>query len=169
MNIEIEKFDNLSKDEQHELKRLLKKATYKSGVFKPKENQNYYFITGDGLVECQDWCDDCYDDTNYELGNCFETEEQAEFALEKQKIYTELKRYALEHNECAIDWSNRRQQKWALIYDYEHRCILIMYGTTWMKELYSVYFTSAEIARNAIAEIGEERIKKYLFEVEEND
>lgn len=167
MNIELVNIDNLTKAEQDAFKRILKKLTCKSGVFKPKENQNYYFVTGDGLVECQGWCGDCYDDTNYELGNCFETEEQAEFALEKQKIYTELKRYALEHNDEVLDWNNKEQEKWALTYDYEHRCILSMYGTTWMKELCSVYFTSAEIARNAIAEVGEEKIKKYLFEVEE--
>lgn len=164
MNIEIVNIDNLTKAEQDTFKRLLKKATYKSGVFKPKENQNYYFITGDGLVECQDWCDDCYDDTNYELGNCFETEEQAEFALEKQKIYTELKRYALEHNECAIDWNDIDKCKWCITKDCGK---LNVHCFCRIHFLNQIYFTSEEIAQNAIKEIGEYRIKKYLFEVEE--
>ena len=164
MNIEIEKFDNLSKDEQHELKRLLKKATYKSEVFKPKENQNYYFITGDGVVECQGWCGDCYDDANFEVGNCFETEEQAEFTLEKQKVYMQLKRYALGNNKTNINFNISNQAKY-YIEMFENDLIVF---TTYKIQYYNqIYFTSEEIALNAIAEIGEDRIKKYLFEVED--
>lgn len=162
MNIELVNIDNLTKAEQDAFKRILKKLTCKSGVFKPKENQNYYFVTGDGLVECQGWCGDCYDDTNYELGNCFETEEQAEFALEKQKIYTELKRYALEHNEEEIDWNDIDKCKWCITKDCGK---LNVYCFCRIHLLNQIYFTSEEIAQNAIKEIGEDRIKKYLFEV----
>lgn len=167
MNIELVNIDNLTKAEQDAFKRLLKKLTCKSGVFKPKENQNYYFVTGDGLVECQDWRDDCYDDTNYELGNCFETEEQAEFAYKKQEVYMWLKRYALEHNEKRIDFADNKQSKWCICLEIETDCCLSVVECFNWFDIKQVYFTSKEIAENAIAEIGEEKIKKYLFEVEE--
>ncbi len=168
MNIEITNIDNLTENEKNIFEMLIKKANnnYKPFI-KPKYNQTYYFISGDGEVRLSNWYNNNFDKTLFEIGNCFKTREEAEFALEKQIIYTELKRYALEHNDEVLDWNNKEQAKWALTYDYEHRCILSMYGTAWMKELCSVYFTSAEIARNAIAEVGEEKIKKYLFEVEE--
>ena len=169
MNIEITNIDNLTEDEKKTLKTLIEKgnSTPKEVIFKPDYEQEYYIITSEGAIfsvinECSR-----FDDLRFRLGNCFRTRKDAEFALEKQKVYTELKRYALEHNEYAIDWSNLEQKKWEIIYDYEFKSsIRIIFTTSWCK-MGAVYFTSAEIARNAIAEIGEEKIKKYLFEVEE--
>lgn len=164
MNIEIANLDNLTEDEKETFNRLVKKANRKSKVFKPAYRKKYFYINMYGDV-----CDAGYykytiDDRRFELGNLFETEEQAKFAVEKQKLYIELKHYALEHNEYEIDWGDERQCKY---------CIILSRGKISAADYYSVqnlnqiYFTSEEIAQNAIKEIGEDRIKKYLFEVEE--
>lgn len=166
MNIEIANLDNLTEDEKETFNRLVEKANRKSKVFKPEKNKNYYFITANGVVEYQNWDEDCYDDACYELGNCFETEEQAEFAIEKQKVYMELKRYALEHNEREIDWSNIYQAKWCIIFNHIENLLQIR-NYTCNEQIGQIYFTSKEIAQNAIQKIGEDRIKKYLFEVKD--
>lgn len=98
------------------------------------------------------------------MGNCFETKEQAEFAIDKQKVYTELKRYALEHNEEENDWNDIDKCKWYITKDCGKLNVYSFYRLQFLNQ---IYFTSEEIAQNAIKEIGEDRIKKYLFEVGE--
>ena len=166
MNIEIKNLNNLTNDEKETLIRLAEKANKKSKVFVLKKNQNYYFITTDGKIDRKIWEDVEWDNDLFNLGNCFETKEQAEFALEKQKVYTQLKRYAFEHNEGAIDWDDTKQEKWYINLDIKYKSLVITYNLTW-KSINDVHFTSKEIAQNAIKEIGEDRIKKYLFEVGE--
>ena len=166
MNIEIKNLDNLTNDEKKTLIRLAEKANRKSKAFKPKSNDNYYIIT-DGSTVCCAYCEDNkWDESRFNIGNMFETREEAEFALEKQKVYTQLKRYAFEHNEGAIDWDDTKQEKWYINLDIKYKSLVITYNLTW-KSINDVHFTSKEIAKNAISEIGEEKIKKYLFEVEE--
>lgn len=169
MNIELKNLDNLTNDEKETLIKLVKKANEKSKVFVPEYGGKYYIIDPRGKIKCLPFGDDEYDEDCFSIGNCFETREETKFALEKQKVYTQLKRYALEHNECAIDWGNLEQIKWALSLNSETNNLLPQYTWQYYKSSQVVYFTSEEIAKNAIAEIGEDKIKKYLFEVEEND
>lgn len=164
MNIEIKNLDNLTADEKKTLEKLVEKANRKFKVFKPTCGQEYYLLTSDGFI-CSDVGNnhDHLDDTRFQLGNCFETKEQAEFAFEKQKVYTQLKRYALEHNEDVFDWRDGYQRKYYIYCECEK--LGISY-TEYLRVPSNIYFTSEEIAKNAIDEIGEEKIKKYLFEVD---
>ena len=162
MNIEIKNLDNLTEDEKETFNRLIEKANKKSKVFVLKKNQNYYFITTDGKIDREIWEDVEWDNDLFNLGNCFETKEQAEFAIDKQKVYTELKRYALEHNEEEIDWNDIDKCKWCITKDCGKLNVYSFYRLQFLNQ---IYFTSEEIAQNAIKEIGEDRIKKYLFEV----
>lgn len=164
MNIEIKNLNNLTNDEKETLIRLAEKANKKSKVFKPKTNQPYYIVSAEGEIVDDIWEDLDWNNDMFNLGNCFETKEQAEFAIDKQKVYTELKRYALEHNEEEIDWNDIDKCKWCITKDCGK---LNVYCFCRIHLLNQIYFTSEEIAQNAIKEIGEDRIKKYLFEVGE--
>lgn len=166
MNIELKNLDNLTNDEKETLIKLVKKANEKSKVFVPEYGEKYYIIDPRGKIKCLPFGDDEYDEDCFSIGNCFETREETKFALEKQKVYTQLKRYAFEHNEGAIDWDDTKQEKWYINLDIKYKSLVITYNLTW-KSINDVHFTSKEIAKNAISEIGEEKIKKYLFEVEE--
>lgn len=165
MNIELKNLDNLTNDEKETLIKLVKKANEKSKVFVPEYGEKYYIIDPRGKIKCLPFGDDEYDEDCFSIGNCFETREETKFALEKQKVYTQLKRYAFEHNEGAIDWDDTKQEKWYINLDIKYKSLVITYNLTW-KSINDVHFTSKEIAKNAISEIGEEKIKKYLFEVE---
>lgn len=158
--------ENLSQEERTALLSLIEKANKpKNKVWNPEENETYYYSYSDGHIE-KATCDNRNMDKNrYAIGNCFKTKEEAEFALERQKVITELKRFALEHNDKEIDWNNIEQRKCFLSYQHDKNIIFIDFY--YSVQIYNIYFTSEEIAQAAIKEIGEERLRKYYFEVKE--
>ena len=161
--------ENLSQEERSTLLSLIGKANKpKNKVWKPEKDETYYYSYSDGNIEEATWDNLNVDENRYAIGNCFKTKEEAEFALERQKVITELKRFALEHNEKEIDWSNDdEQKKYCLYFNHERNRIMInnFYVSQFLSE--QIYFTSDTIAQQAIKEIGEERLEKYYFEVKE--
>lgn len=154
--------ENLSQEERSTLLSLIEKAKQKNKVWKPEENETYYYSYSYGNIDEDTWDSTNEDRNRYALGNCFKTKEEAEFALERQKVIMELKRFALEHNEKEIDWSDGKP-KWLICSNRNH--VGVKYVNL-LKEN-NIYFTSEKITQAAIKEIGEERIKKYYFEVKE--
>lgn len=153
--------NNLTDEERNTLLSLVKKSNEpKSKVWKPQEGDDFYTIYGDGSIYTLTWFNIADRVKRYEIGNCFKTEEEAKFALEKLKVITELKRFAMKHNEGEINWNDNKQYKYILCFDHDENCV------KWVQYQHAhIYFTSREIAEQAIKEIGEERLKKYYFEV----
>ena len=173
MNIEVN-FNNLTKEEQEQFKALVEKANKpKSKVWKPEENKDwYYFLTPAYGEKCINYCffgGGAFDKTNYIIGNCFRTKEEAEFALERLKVIAEMKRYIAEHDDVELDWDKFVQNKYYLYCDHtnvhNHICIDSFHSTQCNEK--SLYASSKEILENMIKEIGEERVKKYYFGVGE--
>lgn len=157
--------NNLTDEERNTLLSLVKKSNEpKSKVWKPKFGLVYYFISNNGEIEATNCIESIADEERFVFGNCFKTKDEAKFAVEKLKVITELKRFALEHNEGEIDW-NTRKKNFYIYYSYYINRIDIDFATHMRESI--VYFTSREIAEQAIQEIGEERLKKYYFEVNE--
>lgn len=156
--------ENLTQDERDILLKLIKKANAESKVWKPKLRDDYWFINNRG-VDYFNSNEDQIDDFLYSVGNCFKTKEEAEFALERQKVITELKRFAEENNEYELDWHNGKQNKYEIYYDASDEKIDVYWFYTNKRNL--IYFSSEKIAREAIKTIGEDRLKKYYFEVED--
>lgn len=158
--------ENLSEEEREQLMKIIKKSNGSKGkVCKPDYRRKYFYVNECGGIMNSKWYDDVIDTDRYEIGNCFKTKEEAEFALEKVKVETELRRFAEENNEHEIDWKNKKQEKWFIFYNCKEEIINPIY-------LYDFYicnicFTSEEIARQAIKSIGEERLKKYYFRIED--
>lgn len=160
-------FDNLTVEERAELLKLVEKANKpKSKVWKPKEGEEYYVYIVSGIIIHDVWNGDGVDENRYTIGNCFKTEEEAQNAVERLKIRAELQRYADEHNDKPIDWWNIRQKKWYIRFDYFNKTVGCA-AITIARDCFQIYFSSEEVAKAAVQAVGEERIKKYLFEVEE--
>lgn len=159
--------DNLTNEERETLLKLVKKGNKTNKKrWRSKRNNKYYSISNCGDLISDIEYGSTYDERCYQFGNYFKTEEEVEFARTKQFIYQQLKDYALEHNTQAIDLNNPNQPKWFI--RYETNCKEIKYY--WMTSLlhmHQIYFTSEEIARAAVKEVGEDNIKKYLFGVNE--
>ena len=142
----------------------------KRQYWKPKKDEKYYFITAYEYDVCvmDDMNDEVIvDDNRINMGNCFKTEEEAEHMVEKLKVIHELQKFAYENNEKEIDWNDIKQYKCFLIYDTDDKKICVDYRTYVKNEPFNIYFTSFNLARQAIETIGKDRIKKYYFDVEE--
>lgn len=139
----------------------------KKKYWTPKEKEKYFYIE-----DCMGVSDDRnvqapIDYCRFNIGNFFKTKIEAEHMVEKLEVIHELQKFAYENNEREIDWNNFSQTKFYLIYDSEVNNILVDYSSCTRTNSFNIYFTSFKIAKRAIEEIGEDRIKKYYFNVEE--
>lgn len=123
----------------------------------------YWFVDTFGEV-----CDtpECYaseDNFLFEIGNYFETEEQAENYKEKLLIEQELKDIAMELNKGKdIDWDNDRQDKFCISYNktFSSGLTYEIYYNTKIQGV--VYCLDKNFKYIAIKRIGKERLTRYL-------
>lgn len=159
---------NLTEAEEKEFYRLVGKMNGEepdkeqdAKVKKPQYGDTVYYIDYIGRIRKRTWINDEYALDMWELGNIFFTKKEAEFAREKRKVEVELERYAKEHNDP--DYSGN---------DYYH---IIMHTGVKITNVFeywkgkvaeATYFTSGKVAKDAIEEVGKDRILKYIFGVE---
>ena len=139
----------------------------KKKYWTPKEKEKYFYIE-----DCMGVSDDRnvqapIDYCRFNIGNFFKTKIEAEHILEKLKVIHELQKFAYENNEGEIDWKNFNQCKYYLVYDTKDEELYVDYTVYCKREPFNIYFTSSEIAKRAIEAVGEDRIKKYYFNVED--
>ena len=139
----------------------------KKKYWTPKEKEKYFYIE-----DCMGVSDDRnvqapIDYCRFNIGNFFKTKIEAEHILEKLKVIHELQKFAYENNEGEIDWKNFNQCKYKIFYDAEDEDLYVDYAVYCKREPFNIYFTSSEIAKRAIEAVGEDRIKKYYFNVED--
>ena len=141
---------------------LLEKPKPKS-VWDLKNGDVYYFLTSYGYVMKTVWVDTDADNEKLSIGNAFLTEEDAEFARERLKVITELKKYAKEFSDG--EWKDNKIQKYYIVCRYSGDYIRSI--LTYTSKDSVLYFESPEKIQEAIDAVGEERIKKYYFGVRE--
>lgn len=166
MNIEVN-LNNLTEAEQVQLNALVAKANRSKKVWKPMNDEMYFFINPDnpsGVDYC--YCTESdFDERVYAVGNCFQTKEAIEFALEKLKVIAEMKKYIVEHDDVDLDWNNCEQEKWYIKYYHDTDDIDADYNMCTQIVDNSLYASSSEILEAMIEEIGQDRIKRYYFGV----
>lgn len=160
------KIEELSK-ELEELRCELDKEklsnTQMNNRWRANDGEKYYFIYSDGTI---DWSIDTNDEISvkhYDLGNYFQTKEEAEKVVEKIKIYTQLKDLALRlNNGEEIDWENDNQLKHFICYDSRYKKIYTTFNY-YSKELGQIYCLDENFLYIAKQEIGEENLKKLFL------
>lgn len=90
---QLEKNPNILTDWFEEIKETTR--------WKPETDQKYYFIRTSGYVYDSIWTNDSIDDGRFEIGNCFESREEAEKAVERLKAWERLKGAGLKFK----DWN----------------------------------------------------------------
>ena len=141
---------------------LLEKPKPKS-VWDLKNGDVYYFLTSYGYVMKTVWVNTDADNEKLSIGNAFLTEEDAEFARERLKVITELKRYAKEFSD--EDWARGScVKKYYIYYNWSKGKVFANYNY-YVSYGNQLLFESGEKAQEAIDAVGEERIKKYYFGV----
>jgi hypothetical protein len=136
-------------------------------VWKPNKNEKYCYIGGDGDIYHTVNVNLTVDDCIFSIGNYFKTDEEAEHMVEKLKVIKELQDFAIENRDEEIDWVDNEQDKWAICYDIEDKEIAYESGKKIKSVPFNVYFATEQDCERAIKTIGEDRIKKYYFDIED--
>ncbi len=123
----------------------------------PRGGDEYWFMSDSGFIGNSFYSNYYIDNDRLEIGNFFKDGEQAEFAVEKLKVEAELRKYSKPF-ECG-------KVNHCLLYDTDSDYLEFDIRNYYMAQG-AIYFESAEKVRQAVSEIGEERIKKYIFGVE---
>ena len=158
--------DNLDEEEREKFLALVEKANKpETKTWIPVEGELWYKIIGDGCTESHNWYNNDFCWQHYAIGNCFKTKAKAEFAIEKLKVIAELRRIAEKYNEVVDDTKSNRFI-YELRYD-KNDDIIYVHARMYDQINQAITFSSSEISRKAIDCIGEQRLKKYYFEVQE--
>ena len=124
----------------------------------PQDGDGYWYIDDYGYILNEKWDGPDFEEFRLEIGNVFKTKEQAEFAVEKLKVEAELRKFSrpFEYGENCTEFY------------YDHEFGGIMFCTLTASQTQgAIYFESKKVAQQAIKSVGEERIKKYIFGVED--
>lgn len=144
--------------DEDKLKELLIKPKPKT-VWDLKIDDIYYFINSNGGVYSCRWVADEEDLSRREIGNVFLTKEKAQFEQERRRCETIMLKYGRRTFKYEDD-------NYFIRLDYDCKQVHV---DSWSLNQFQgiIYFDTEELARKAKNEIGEERLKKYIFRVEE--
>ncbi|AXY81144.1 hypothetical protein AVP_28 [Aerococcus phage vB_AviM_AVP] len=123
----------------------------------PQDGDKYWLIEETLGVSRYAWAGDDFDNKLLSVGNVFRTKEQAEFAVEKLKVEAELRKYSRPFKN---GWDNYN----IILTDNESVNTAYWSG---VQSQGSIHFESRDKAQQAIESVGEDRIKKYIFGVED--
>lgn len=134
----------------------LKKPKHKT-VWDLENDDEYYYINASGYVNFSTYGEIESEENKVSVGNVFLTKEEAEKDVERRKVETLLLKYG------GRRWFNGYNHNFYIGLDeYEEhlKAYILMTPTQG-----TIYFDTSARAEKAIYEIGENRIKKALFEV----
>lgn len=143
--------------DEDKLKELLVKPKPKT-VWDLKDGDEYWHISTINNNNYTTWNGNAWDLAIRENGNAFLTYDEAKFELERRKCESIMLKYGrrtFKYNKDnyllrIINNDEKVEVGFWSVYQFQ--------GT--------IYFDTEELAQKAIDEIGEERLKKYIFRVE---
>lgn len=154
MNIQ-ERIEALETEFAEKIKALKAEVQQDQGF--PRDGENYWYVDNDGVVMEMEWQGNEYDQGRLSIDNVFQTKEQAEFAVEKLKVEAELRKFSR-----PFHWGG---ENWILSMG-TNKDIFLVYEDDEMNQG-AVYFEDEYKALEAIEAVGKERIRKYIFGVED--
>jgi len=152
-----EKVENLKNELKKEVEEMVTNEANKTKTvwgLKKADEERYYHLFSDGVIDKLVFNTD-YDKQARDMGNAFLTREEAEFEVERRKIEAVMRRYS---RPFKIGVYNH-------IIKYNQSTNTVFASADWSTNTGTVYFESEEIAKKVINEIGEDRLLKYWFGV----
>ena len=140
---------------EEEYKKLQPSEEKKTGYERVPESDIYFYANTKGDVETA--CEDCYDvdDEYYESANYYSDKTVAENNARADKLMRQLRRFAVEHRECGVDFNNTKTEKYYIYYDCIHDELKTVF-TFYAKTFGTILFDSEETANAAIDEFRDE-------------
>lgn len=135
------------------LEELMKESELSFGL-----GDEYWVVGGNGEKGRQQWDGYPYDKIALENNAIFKTQEEAEFEAERLRVLRELEKLGREFKPF--------HGNYMIIFSHDGGLTINGYRTTAVS-YGKYYFDNREEAKQAVEKIGEDRIKKYLFGIEE--
>lgn len=123
----------------------------------PEKEGMYWCMDNNGWAFTSNWEDDTSDRSRLEIGNVFKTREEVKFEVERLKVLAIMKKYSKPFEQY--------RNNYCIVFDQEEDSVEIKIFSMWDTGIY--YFESEEMALKVIDEIGEDRLKKYYFRMDE--
>ena len=146
--------------DEKKLKELLVKPKPKT-VWDLKDGDEYWHISTISNNNYATWSGNAWDLAVRENGNAFLTYDEAKFELERRKCESIMLKYGrrlFKYN----------QDNYLLRVNNNDEKVKVEVGSLAIYQFQgSIYFDTEELAQKAIDEVGKERLKKYVFRVEE--
>ena len=124
----------------------------------PKYKDFYWGVNAKGKVFCDTWEGFKFEKDMLSIGNVYQTENEAVLAVEKLKVEAELRKFSTPFKEDEYNY---------FIQIHPSHNNIVIDSDDYYQTQGTIYFESTTIANEAIDTIGIDRIKKYIFGVEE--
>lgn len=131
-------------------------------VWKPQVDETYYSIDKSGIILGTNNVEFDMDRRAIELGNCFKTKEKALHMVKKIKIINKLRELS------NINFNETDDRHYMIVYDKDDGEIISDFCYSLNPIPFNVFFKTREDCKNAISTIGEENLKKYYFDIKDN-
>ena len=125
----------------------------------PQDGDKYWFMSDSGgAIDTSFYSNYYIDNDRIDIGNFFKGREEAELAVEKLKVEAELRKFGKPFEST--------ENNFYIVFDASDGSVDVWY-VSYSKIQGAIYFESKKKAIEAIETVGEKRIKKYLFGVED--
>ena len=160
----LEQYKDYKIKDEEALLKLLEKPRPKT-VWDLQDDDEYWWLYGDGTIGRSVWMGSTLDKDRRDIGNCYLTEEDAEFTRERKKVISEMKRLGGTEDMMSLG-DEDDVLKFSIICNHKDKNLSIV-KYYYIQEGPNIYFETKEQAQIAIDTIGIDRLKKYLFYVED--
>ena len=142
---------------EEEYKKLQPSEEKKTGYERVPESDIYFYAHSGGYVgtASEDYCN--IDNEYYELANYYSDKTVAENNTRADKLMRQLRRFAVEHRECGVNFNDTNAKKYYICYDYASDELEVS-SVVFSKNFGAIYFDSEETANAAIDEFRDELI-----------
>ena len=142
---------------EEEYKKLQPPKEKKTGYERVPDPNGYFYVNAKGEVEYGVDLYDYLDDKYYDIANYYSSDFVAENNARADKLMRQLRRFAVEHRECGVNFSDTDTKKYCIDYDYDDGELRISFVFC-SKKFGAIYFDSEETTQAAIAEFRDELI-----------
>ena len=128
-----------------------------TGYERVPESDIYFYANSRGYVETAP--EDCHDIDNeyYESANYYSSATVAKNNARADNLMRQLRRFAVEHNECGVNFNDTNAKKYYICYDYASDELEVS-SVVFSKNFGAIYFNSEETTQAAIDEFHDELI-----------
>ena len=142
---------------EEEYKKLQPPKEKKTGYERVPADNEFYYESSKATVEAGFDNYDAIDDEYYDVANYYSSETVAENNARADKLMRQLRRFAVEHNECGVNFNDTNAKKYYICYDYENNELNVSFVFR-SRKFGVIYFDLGETANAAIDEFRDELI-----------